>query len=485
MSATLPFTVAISSFSIAKDSSIERLKAWLRTEAAARDPGARLPSTRSLVDTHRVSPVTVTRALTELAAEGVVVSRPGAGTFVAPRRPAPGTATDYSWQTVTLGDRTIDTGGLSPLADPPHVDGVISLSTGYLHSSLMPVALLNAALARVSRRPDSWERPPAAGLHGLRSWFAAAVGHGVDAHDVLVTSGGQSAISAAFRALVPPGSPLLVESPTYPGALAVARAAGIRPVPVPTDAHGVLPELLAEAFARTGAQAFFCQPAYQNPSGAVLSAERRQAVLGAAAAAGAFVIEDDFGRWLSHGGRPPAPLLAEDRDGRVVYVTSLTKVLSASLRVGALIARGPVAQRLGALRGVDDIFVPLPMQNVALDVLSRPAWERHVRELGRALARRTAALLDAVDAALPLVAPSHPTGGMHVWASIPPDVDDVQVALAARHAGVVVMPGRPFFAAEPPRPHLRLTISAAATEDDLVAGVHRLAHAVPRLTGGA
>ena len=82
---------------------------------------------------------------------------------------------------------------------------------------------------------------------------------------MLITSGGQGALSAAFRALVPSGAPLLVESPTYPGALAAARAAGIRPVPVPTDQDGVIPEHLAEAFARTGAQALFCQPAYHNP----------------------------------------------------------------------------------------------------------------------------------------------------------------------------------------------------------------------------
>lgn len=467
---------------IDQDSSIEKLKAELRADAASRAPGARLPSTRSLVETHRVSPVTVTRALSDLATEGVLVSRPGAGTFVAPRRPrAVGAPVDLSWQTVALGDRTIDTSGLSPLADPPFVDGVISLSTGYLHASLMPVALLNGALGRVARRPGAWERPPAAGMRGLRSWFAAAIGPGVDPNDVLITSGGQSAISVAFRAIVPPGAPLLVESPTYPGALAAARAAGIRPVPVPTDEHGVVPELLAEAFARTGAQAFFCQPAHQNPTGTVLSAARRQAVLDAAASAGAFVVEDDFGRWLSHAGRTPPPLVADDTYGRVVYVTSLTKVLSASLRIGALVSRGPVAQRIGALHSVDELFVPLATQEVALDVVSRPAWERHVRELGRSLDRRASALLEALGDAAPALEAARPTGGMHLWAALPRGLDDEQAALAARQAGVIVMPGRPFYAAEAPRPHLRLTFSSAATEAELVTGVQRLAGAVPAL----
>ena len=259
--------IAVSLSFINNDSSGERLKEWLRTEAARLGPGQRLPSTRWLIQTHRMSPLTVSRALAELGREGIVVSRPGSGTFVAqPRAARHGDPGGFSWQTVALAERAIDAEGLSPLADPPHADGVISLATGYLHSSLMPLAALRSALARAARLPDAWERPPAAGLHELRSWFAQQAGYGgIDAQDVLITSGGQGALSAAFRALVPSGAPLLVESPTYPGALAAARAAGIRPVPVPTDQDGVIPEHLAEAFARTGAQALFCQPAYHNP----------------------------------------------------------------------------------------------------------------------------------------------------------------------------------------------------------------------------
>src|ERR1017187_6423952 len=429
-------TIAVSLTFIINDSSSERLKEWLRTEAARLGPGQRLPSTRWLIQTHRVSPLTVSRALAELGRDGVVVSRPGAGTFVAqPRAGRHGDPADYSWQTVTLAERLIDAEGL------------------------MPLAALRSALTRAARLPDAWERPPAAGLHGLRSWFAQAVGSGADAQDVLITSGGQSALSAALRALLPSGAPLLVESPTYPGALAAARAAGVRPVPVPTDQRGVIPEHLAEAFARTGAQALFCQPAYHNPTGAVLATDRRPAVLGAAAAAGAFVIEDDFARWLSHHQRPPAPLLADDDDGRVVYITSLTKAATPSLRVGAMIARGPVAQRLHALRAVDDMFVSRPLQEAALELVSRPIWDRHLKDLSRSLSRRADVLFQAVNRHLPVVDALLPSGGMHLWVRLPRNLDDVEVAAAARHGGVIVMAGRPFFPAEPPGPHLRLPLS--------------------------
>lgn len=476
-------TIAISLFVISNDSSCEKLKEWLRTEAARLGSGERLPSTRWLIQTHHLSPLTVSRALVELGREGIIVSRPGAGTFVAqPHRGRRGEPADYSWQTVALADRVIDTAGLSPIADPPHADGVISLATGYLHSSLMPVAALRSALARATRLPDTWERPPAAGSHQLRTWFAQTAGSGATAEDVLITSGGQGALSTVFRALVPPGSPLLVESPTYPGALAAARAAGIHPVPVPTDRDGVIPDHLAEAFARTGAQALFCQPTFHNPTGAVLAADRRPAVLGAAAAAGAFVIEDDFARWLCHQHRPQVPLLADDADGRVVYITSLTKVASPSLRVGAVIARGPVAHRLHALRAVEDMFVSRPLQETALDLVSRPLWDRHLKELSRSLTRRAQLLFNAVNCHLPAVDVVLPGGGMHLWLRLPGNLDDGEVAAAARHHGVIVMPGRPFFPAEEPGPHLRLTFSAAATATELDTAVRRLAAAVPELT---
>ncbi|MGH3399371.1 MAG: PLP-dependent aminotransferase family protein [Streptosporangiaceae bacterium] len=465
---------------MSQDSSTVRLTTWLREEIRGSRPGDRLPSTRALVDTHRVSPVTVSRVLAALGAEGLVVSRPGAGTFVAPP-PRPGRPADYSWQTITLGDRIVDTAGLSPLADPPHEDGVISLATGYLHPSLMPVRALSAALSRAARLPDAWDRPPVAGLHGLRSWFARAASPDADAGDVVVTAGGQGAITAAFRALVPAGGRLLVESPTYPGALAVARAAGLRPVPVPADAFGVIPDLLADAFARSGALAFYCQPAYHNPAGTVLAGPRREAVLAAAAAAGAFVIEDDCCRWLAHGQRPPPTLLAADQEGRVVYLTSLTKAASPSLRVGALIARGPVAARLRALRVVDDMFVARPVQEAALELVSGPAWDRHLRGLGQALTGRARALVSALARHAPGVSFTAPAGGMHLWARLPAGLDDAEAAQAARRSGVAVMPGRPFFPAEPPGPYLRLTFSAAPASADLDAAVRRLAAAVPEL----
>jgi DNA-binding transcriptional MocR family regulator len=452
----------------------------------------------------------VSRAIALLVREGLIVSRPGAGTFVAPRPAPPGAGTrDTAWQSVALGDRVIDTAGMSPLADPPVLDslpvldspsstpdapaaadsdGLISLATGYPHPSLMPARALSAALSHAARLPDAWDRPPSAGIAALRAWFAREASAQAEPGDVLITPGGQAAISATFRAVLRPGDALLAESPTYPGALAAAQLAGLRVFPVPVDAEGVVPELLADAFGRSGARAFYCQPAYHNPAGTVLSAGRREQVLAIARAAGAFVIEDDFSRWLSHGRPTPPPLLDDDTDGRVIYLTSLSKVASPSLRVGAVIARGPVAARLRATLAVNDLFAARPLQEAALDLVTRPGWQRHIRDLGRELGRRAQVLSGALYEYLPGLEFTVPDGGVHLWARVAgPDGAgaedaDTEVAFQARRAGVVVMPGRPFFPAEPSGSFLRLTFSAAPSRASLTEAVRRLA-ALPLLAG--
>jgi DNA-binding transcriptional MocR family regulator len=460
----------------------------VRAAARALPPGSRLPSVRELMARHRASPVTVQRALSQLAGEGLVVPRPGRGTFVAePRTLAgalpghgeggPARPPDLGWQEVALADRPpLPAAWLDQLLAVPPADA-IALSGGYLHPDLQPLAALGGALARAARRPESWSRLPVAGLEPLRAWFAREAGGHVRAHDVVVCAGGQPALATTFRALAAPGEPVLVESPTYLGAIAAIRAAGLRAVPVPADEHGVRPELLAGAFALTGARVFYCQPLHANPTGATLAPDRRAAVLEAAAAAGAFVIEDDWARDLRIDGDAPAPLAADDPDGHVVYVRSLTKSAAPGLRVAAVSARGVAGARLKAARIIDDFFVAGPLQHATLELVSSPAWRRHRRTLRVALRERRDALVAALGEHLPQwTIAGVPAGGLHVWVRLPEDVDDVAFTARAAAAGVVVSPGRPWFAAEPPGPHLRLTFAGAAPPE-LVEGVRRLAGA--------
>ncbi|MER5641768.1 PLP-dependent aminotransferase family protein [Kitasatospora sp. NPDC002227] len=468
-------------------SSVAELAAILRGELNRYPVGGKLPSSRALMERHQVSPVTVSKAIALLVGEGAVVSRPGAGVFrAAPRAAATATA-DLSWQEVALSAeagqppaRSTDASGvLGALA--VQAPDVIDLNSGYLHPSLQPERALSAALARAGRRPGAWERPPVDGLPELRAWFARDIGGSLTTSKVLVSAGGQSALTTALRSLAAPGAPVLVESPTYPGTLAVARAAGLRPVPVPMDADGLRTDLLADAFAATRARVLVCQPLFQNPTATVLAPERRREVLTIARAAGAFVVEDDFARSLVHADAPPlpAPLAADDPDGVVVHVRSLTKPASPSLRVGALTARGPALERLRAVQSTDSFFVPRPLQETALELVGSPAWARHLRDLATSLADRRSAAVAALHRTLPGLLPDRlPYGGYHLWLRLPDGTDDRAATAAALRQGVAVTPGRGYFAAEPSGAHLRIGYSAAATPAQVTEGIERLARAL-------
>ena len=452
------------------DNAFVKVAEDLRAAVAVETPGTRLPSVRELMARHKAGPQTVQRAIASLAQEGLVEPRPGRGTFVAAPAEEPLSTPDLGWQSLALGEAVPDAGMLhAHLRLPP--SGALALSTGYPDESLQPTGLLASAMARAARRPGAWARIPTEGIERLRGWFALQAGGHFRAHDVIVTPGAQAALATALRVLGPPGAPVIIESPAYLGLIAAARLAGHRLVPIPADRDGVRPDHLAAALRSTGAKVVVLQPLYANPHGAVLAADRRDAVLDAVREAGAFLVEDDFARDLALDGEPPPPLAAADPDGHVVYVRSLTKAAAPGLRVGAI-----------AARVVDDVFVAGPLQEAALDLVSSPAWKRHRRTTAQTLRERRDVLVAAVkrsipDARIDLV----PRGGFSLWVALREDLDDVAVAAAAARAGVVVSPGRPWFPADPPGPYLRLSF-AAAPAAELERGVTLLGDVIADLT---
>ena len=458
-----------------------RIVADLREIALAAQPGSRLPSIRDLARRYRASPVTVQQAVTKLVRAGLVVARPGQVTFVA-EQPELSRPDDQSWQAVPLGSRVPLSNALDQLVTLPR-PGSISLSSGFLDPSLQPRALLGSAMARAARRPGAWGRVPVEGLDELRAYFAAEVGGGLGGHNVLVTSGGQASLSTTFRALGRPGDAVVMESPTYVGAIAAARAAGLRIVPVPSDAEGLRPDLLACALKSFNSRLSYCQPRYTNPTGALMGAARRTAILEVLADADAFMVEDDWVRDLDLEGVSPPPLAGSDFGGHVIYLRSLTKPVAPGLRVGALIARGPVLARLQALRAVDDFFVAAALQETALEVIGSPTWQRHMKGVRAELRLRRDALVDAIRRHWPTAEiPLLPQGGLHLWVQLPSGIDDVTFAQEAAFAGVIVNAGRHWFPAEPTGSFLRLSY-AGADAADLTKAVSVLADLVTPSNG--
>lgn len=444
---------------------VEALRAWVASAPA----GSRLPSTRALVSRFEVSPVTVQRALRVLAGHGLIETRPGVGTFVRASRPV--RPNDYGWQTAALG---------APPARLPRsaaalrttADDLIALHSGYPDRELLPGRLVRAAFARAARGDTVLARSPAAGLPELRSWFAAELGAATPAghtppaaSDVLVLPGSQSGLGTVFRTLVGADRPLLIESPSYWGAILAAAQVGVRLVPVPSGPGGPDPAELDRAFTRTGARAFYAQPTFANPTGVRWSPELAETVLDLVRAHGAFLVEDD---WAHDFGitAEPAPLAARDDSGHVVYLRSLTKSVSPAVRVAGLVARGPARDRILADARAQAMYVSGPLQAVALDVVTQPTWRTHLRSLRQQLAARRDLLVRALAEHAPTAIPeSVPTGGLNLWLRLPDTTDLDRLVRDCEAGGVVVAAGDDWFPAEPTGRYLRLNYSGPRPGD--------------------
>ena len=424
----------------------------------AATPGAPLPSTRSLSRTLGASPVTIGRAISAMASRGLVHTEPGRGTFVT--RATQTRSADVGWQPMALPPASVALGSVEPL-DPAHGDpGLVPLSSGYLGADLQPRQALQAAASRTVRRQEIWSPAPAAGLTELRAVFAAQIG--VDSDQVIVTQGSQSGLALALRALGTPGDAIAVENPTYPGALAAARAAGLRPVAVPMDRHGIRPDDLDRVLARSQARLVYLQTAVNNPAGVTLSPDRRQEILAVAADHQVLLIDDDWARFLPLDRPVAPPLIADDLGGHVVHLSSLAKPVAPSLRIGFLAATGPALVRLRTATITDALFVARPMQEIALELLTSPQWPQHLKRMRRVLVARRDHLLAEVARTWPSPDPSttRPTAGYHLWVRCPDPLTSGEVTQRARAAGIVVLDGALAFADEPPTQHVRMSFGA-------------------------
>lgn len=437
------------------------LRSWISGRAA----GTRLPSTRTLVREHEVGPGTVQSALRALAAEGLVEARPGVGTFIATPRGTRLRASDYSWQAGALGARD-SLGSVSGVDTvQKNTPDAIALHVGYPDRNLLPETLVRQALTRAARSEYAVAAAPRAGLTELRSWFAHELAEHTpptvsspSAADVTVLPGTQSGLAAIFRAVADPGEPVVIESPTYWGAILAAAQTGVQLVPVAGGTSGPDPVELDRILTRTGARIFYAQPRYTNPTGVVWSPARRNDILAVLEKHGAFLVEDDWAHDLgfTESAEQP-PMAAHDDSGRIIYLRSLTKSVSPALRIGAVIARGPVRERILANVAASSMYVSPVLQAAALDVVGQPSWRTHLKRLRGELRARRDLMVEAVTKHLGQDALSSvPAGGLNLWVRLPDATDLRRLVSDCERAGVVIASGDALFPAEPAGRYTRL-----------------------------
>ncbi len=456
-----------------------------RIMAGAYGAGERLPTVRVVADQVRSTPETVAVAYRMLAADGLVRTRPGAGT-VALGRPSPqsraglcpatlvpalGTPSYHeTYRRLLRLDREPRRAGFASYVLPPDL--------------FLPGIdrLLRSIVAREGSRALEMGAPE--GDERLRAMVAARLeGAGVATRprNVIVTCGAQEGVGLIFRALVAPGDTVVVESPTYLGALDALASLGARVLGVPMGPGGADLDTLEATVARARPKLFYTMPTHQNPTGQTMPEAQRLRLLALARRYDFVVVEDAAASDLGYEGPAPMPLLGLDRDELVVHVGTFSKIVASGIRVGYVVAPAALVEPLLRLKYVSNIHAPVLLQHLVCDAVGSRSWRSHVERLRRACRARRDAMLAALQRELSGRATwALPTGGFSVWVALSPELDAAELFRLAIDRGVSFVPGAVFFPGDMQHHTLRLCFSTTPVEA-ITAGVAALGEALAEI----
>ncbi len=470
-------------FTVEADSDVplyRQIREGLRHEitAGTMRAGSRLPSSRQLARDLAVSRITVATAYAELEADGVIESRVGAGTFVLPPWPlaAHRESTSTSapcppWQ-AGLGSRINAERDrmLHQVLRGPLAPDTINFAWGAGDPRLVPTAEFRRTLTEVLDEDGAAALGPehADGYPPLRqslTGYLRQVGLDVTPDDILITAGTQQVITMVAATLVQPGDRVVVECPTWPGALDALQARQVELIGIPVDRDGMRVELLQEVLEREQPRLIYTIPTFQNPTGAVMSASRRRALVTLAARYGVPILEDDHVREVRFGDPIPPPLAAFDRNGNVIHASSFTKSLIPALRLGYVVVRGPLREWLVTLKRTSDLFSSTLMQRALSRYLEQGAVQRHWKRVSRVYRRRHAVMLASLEHHFPPGATwTGVAGGLVVWVGMPPGVSVSALYDEALRDGASFVAGAAFFPEPDDQPFLRLNFAAVEEE---------------------
>jgi len=455
-------------------------------------PGCHLLSERAMAKRLGVNRTTVVNAYAELAAAGLVEGRVGEGTVVLGPAPQPEeelAAVPLAWGGL-IGSRArwLSSPLLRRVSELAARPGTISFASGSPEEFASPELNLGELMQRLlaDGGQELLQDSPSEGLPALR----AAVGkrlalrgcRDVGARQVIILSGSQQGLYLVARLLLEPGDAVLVEAPTYLGALQVFRAVGARLVGVPVDEEGMQVDLAERYLAHAGIRLIYTIPNFQNPTGATMSGARRARLLSLAQRYQVPILEDDQAGELYYGTGPLPPIRALDRGGYVLYMGGLSSVLGPGLRLGWLVAPSAAIEPLVALRQAIDLYPNNLAQAIVQQLLQDQLLEPHLEWQRRLYASRRDCLLAALERYMPAsVSWSRPEGGFYLCCYLPEGMSARALLEEAAGQGVVFVPGEAFSADGRGEGFIR--INFAHPEAEVEEGVRRLARAIKRLQG--
>jgi DNA-binding transcriptional MocR family regulator len=445
--------------------------------------GDRLPANRELARQLKVNRNTVINAYAELEADGFVQSHVGRGTFVtaaAPARrqgPAKDTPSPISWSALMIPmqrDRW-----LSSLLRSPQPAGTISLAHGLPHSELFPLEEFRRSVDRVLRKEgrELLQLGLSGGYYPLQEYISSQVaiaGIKATSDEILITNGCQQSLDLLRRVFVDEGDEVVIENPTYPGAISVFCGRNARYTTVPVGEAGLDLDALEDVLTQRRPKLIYTIPTFHNPTGARMSTQSRRRLLELAVKHRVPIVEDDIYSELHYDGNVLPSLKAMDEHGVVISISSFSKVGFPGLRVGWIVAPRAVIEQLNIVKRNCDLHASLLTQAAIYEFSRRGLLAKHTKKVRRAFAHRRDVMLDALARHLPTDARwNTPLGGMAVWVRLPDQLSATEVLLHAAERGVTFSPGEHFYSAQPQRNMMRLcfTIASPAMIEE---GVRRL-----------
>jgi len=344
---------------------------------------------------------------------------------------------------------------------------IISFAGGLPSPATFPVEHMKAAFDKVlsTNGKVALQYGPTDGYPLLREWIANSLSTAnckILPEQVLMTSGSQQALDLLGKVLIDEGSRVLVETPSYLGALQAFSVYRPEFMSVATDDHGLVPSSI-DAVA-DGARMLYALPNFQNPTGRSLSIERRQELVETCARHGIPLIEDDPYGALSYKGEPFPKMLNMNPDG-VIYMGSFSKVLTPGIRLGYVVAPLPLVRRLELAKQAADLHTAQLTQMVVYEVVKDGFLEQHIPTIRALYANQCQVMLDAMAETFPAgVTWTKPEGGMFIWVTLPKHIDAMKLLDQAIAAKVAFVPGSPFYANEPETNTLRLSFVTVPPE---------------------
>lgn len=368
---------------------------------------------------------------------------------------------------------------------------IISFAGGLPAPEVFPVQAFQEACNRVLRDqgPVALQYGTTEGYLPLRELIAEHTrryGIEVTADNVLITSGSQQALDLLGKIFINPGDRVVVESPTYLGALQAWNMYGAEYVTVPSDENGLIVDEL-EAALRAGPKFMYVLPNFQNPTGVTIPLERRQRLVELADRYGVPIIEDDPYGQLRFEGSPIPPILAIDEKlhpqkgqycGNVIYLSTFSKTLAPGIRLAWVIAPPEVIQKMVIAKQSADLNTAVFNQTVVYEVAKDGFLDRHVQHIIEVYRTRRNAMLDTLEEHMPQgVNWTHPQGGLFLWATVPEGMNTVELFKDAVAQKVAYVPGVSFYPKGGGENTMRLNFSYANPEM-INEGIARLARAI-------